>query len=67
MRFASLVIAVAVLILGLGLALAALVVGRPFAAVVALASAFIAFLLTLERRVPLRSQVLDEFEGQFME
>ena len=67
MRLASLLISAAVFIVGAGLALAALFDGSFIAAAIAGGATVIAFLLTLQRRVPLRSQVLDEFEGQFME
>lgn len=71
-RLFSQVLAYAMAVVAAGLALAAFDAGRAGAAFLALAAGSFFFLTLLrdaelEHRIPLRSQVLDEFEGQFME
>lgn len=66
-RVITLVITTVTVLVGSGLALAAFFTGRPGAAALALGASVVAFFLSLERRSALGTQVLDEFESQFME
>lgn len=67
LRFIGLLVPASTALVGLGLALSAVFIGRPTAAGVAAVAALVGIFLCLERRGPLRAQVLDEFESQFMD
>lgn len=67
LRFIGILVPASTALVGLGLALSAFFIGKPTAAGVAAVATLIGVFLCLERRRPLGAQVLDEFEGQFIE
>lgn len=63
----AVVIAYAVMLVAAGLALGALGTGHPWAAVVAVIAGVVSFYLACKGEAALDAQVLDEFEGEFMD